>query len=53
MAKYIHLFQTDQEFEDAYFGEEYLEPWVSYTVESDNIGMNKRIFIPADEILMK
>lgn len=31
MGKYIHRFQTEQEFEDQYYGSGYTEPWLSYT----------------------
>ena len=35
MAKYIRLFETQADFNAAYNGSEYQEPWVSYCEESD------------------
>lgn len=44
MAKYIHLLKTEQSFVDKYYGEEYLEPWVSLTdTENKHVDYNKRI----------
>ena len=42
MAKYIHLFDTDEEFQAMYNDDEkYIEPWASYTRETDSCGYNK------------
>ena len=35
MGKYLHYFETESAFTDAYNGESYIEPWVSYTDETD------------------
>lgn len=40
MAKYIHIFNTTQEFENAYDGDKYIEPWVSYTRENEQVYYN-------------
>lgn len=31
--EYIHLFETTSEFNEAYNGPDYKEPWVSFTEE--------------------
>ena len=42
--KYIHLLKTEQEFTNKYYGEEYLEPWVSLTdTENEHVDYNKRM----------
>ena len=41
MGKYVHKFNTVSEKELAYHGPDYLEPWLSYTVENDAMGYNK------------
>ena len=41
MGKYIHLFETETEFNSAYTGDNYDEPWVSYTMETSGITYNK------------
>jgi hypothetical protein len=41
MGKYIHLFGTTAEFEAAYNGESYEEPWVSYTEDSSAVTYNQ------------
>ena len=33
MGKYLHKFDAVSDFQDAYYGEDYNEPWVSYTDE--------------------
>ena len=43
MAKYIHRFNTTQEFENAYNGDKYIEPWVSYTRENEQVDYNYHI----------
>lgn len=43
MAKYIHRFNTTQEFENAYDGDKYIEPWVSYTRENEQVDYNHHI----------
>ena len=37
MGKYIHYFETASEFEDEYFGDGYIEPWVSAIKNGDVI----------------
>lgn len=37
----VHLFQTNEDFENTYYGEKYKEPWLSYTIENESIGFNK------------
>lgn len=39
--KYIHVFDTDNEFVSAYTGSDYLEPWVSATIETSGVAYNK------------
>jgi hypothetical protein len=44
MAKYLHLFDTEAAFNAAYNGNDYLEPWVSYTDETqgqEHVDYNK------------
>ena len=41
MAKYIHLFQSASTFETAYNGEDYNEPWLSYTKDVEHVDYNK------------
>ena len=41
MGKYIHLFDAASEFNEAYNGSSYEEPWVSYTEEDDKVSYNK------------
>lgn len=41
MAQYLHLFETENEFTSAYTGENYNEPWVSYTEENEKVKYNK------------
>lgn len=43
--KYIHLFNTVSSFNEAYNGQDYEEPWVSYIRESEGINFNKKIRI--------
>lgn len=40
MEKHIHLFSTQAEFEAAYNGSEYKEPWLSYVNESGEVVYN-------------
>ena len=43
MAKYIHLFDTDAEFQAMYNDDEkYIEPWASYTRETESCDYNKK-----------
>ena len=44
--KYIHLYQTVEEFDTDYWGEKYLEPWVSLTVEDEKVDYNKKPIPP-------
>jgi len=42
MGKYIHYFKNESDFTDKYYGEEYLEPWVSLTdTENEHVDYNK------------
>lgn len=41
MPKYIHLYNTENEFDEVYNGDGYLEPWVSYTKNIDRVDYNK------------
>lgn len=41
MGKYIHKFSTQQDFDAAYNGAEYTEPWLSCISENGKIGYNK------------
>ena len=38
---HINLFQTNAEFTSAYNGSDYIEPWVSYTMETSGMAYNK------------
>ena len=41
--EYLHEFQTESEFEEVYYGEDYNEPWVSAIhEENDEVAFNKR-----------
>ena len=35
MSKYLHYFEAEGAFENAYYGEKYHEPWVSRTIDWD------------------
>lgn len=39
--KYIHEFQNNTEFENYYFGQNYIKPHVSWTVDVDRLDYNK------------
>ena len=41
MESYIHLYETNQEFTEAYNGPDYKEPWLSLTEENMTISYNK------------
>ena len=41
MAKFLHKFWTQAEFEAAYEGAAYNEPWLSLTRDSDRVDYNK------------
>ena len=41
MEKYLRLFSSEQEFNEAYNGEEYIEPWTSYILENERVDYNK------------
>ena len=44
MAKFIHLYETEAAFRTAYYGEDYAEPWVSYTDTQDShVNYNKKM----------
>lgn len=34
MGKYLHHYETESAFTATYNGEDYIEPWVSYTNET-------------------
>ena len=38
---YLHYFEDASAFTEAYNGEEYKEPWTSYTVENEKVDYNK------------
>lgn len=40
---YLRLYETTQEFENDYLGENYEEPWVSYTENSETVNYNRDI----------
>ena len=45
MGTYIHKFNAEEDFNEAYNGEDYIEPWVSYTNETEgqeHVDYNKR-----------
>lgn len=45
MAQYLHYFNTETAFNEAYHGDGYIEPWVSYTDEiegGEHVDYNKR-----------
>ena len=39
--RYVHLFETVSDFNAAYKGEDYHEPWVSYVKENERVDYNK------------
>ena len=41
MARYIHLYNTDSDFSGVYYGDDYNEPWLSFTIEAERINYNK------------
>ena len=41
MAKYFRYFETEAEFESAYTGEEYVEPFVAYVEENEEVAFDK------------
>lgn len=43
--KYLHLFETVSDFLDAYEGESYEEPWVSFTKQLNRVEYNKPSFV--------
>ena len=45
MAQFLHLFETENEFTSAYTGENYNEPWVSYTEETEKVDYNHKNYI--------
>lgn len=42
--KFINRYQTDAQFQAAYNGDTYIEPWASLTKENDEVNYNKRQF---------
>ena len=43
MPRYLHKFETTEEFVSAYTGQDYIEPWVSLISESGQVNYNKII----------
>ena len=41
MAKFIHLYETVEAFEADYNGDNYLEPWLSFTDQDGDVNYNK------------
>ncbi len=39
-GRHIHTYKTNAEFEEAYYGSYYHEPWVSYTKSDDRVDYN-------------
>ena len=52
MEKYIHLFNTQAEFEAAY-DSEYKEPWLSCVKESGFVGYNIKALVLPDQPIYK
>jgi len=49
---YLHLFSSETEHDDCYDSiERYSEPWVGYTIESENVTYNKRHTLPFEPSL--
>ncbi len=44
MGRFLHKFQTESEFIEAYNGEEYHKPWVSLVKETEDVEYNKEDF---------
>lgn len=42
MGRYLHLYQTQAQFETAYDGTGYSEPWVSFTEDVERVDYNKQ-----------
>jgi hypothetical protein len=38
---YLHLFNGNADFEEEYEGPAYHEPWVSYTIDTEDVQYNK------------
>lgn len=38
---YLHLYETENEFQNDYYGENYEEPWVSYVESSERVDYNQ------------
>ncbi len=50
--EYLRLFENDLEHDDCYDSIEcYSEPWVGYTIESENVTYNKRHTLPFEPSL--
>ena len=47
---YIHLFSTTAEFNTAYTGTTYHEPWVSYTVQNEQVDYNKETTVVTEDV---
>lgn len=50
MPRYLHKFETESEFECVYDGEDYIEPWVSLTMESDERVDYNKVVVPPEEV---
>ena len=51
MGKFLHKFNAEEDFNEAYNGEEYIEPWVSYTdvpemEDEEHVDYNKQPIPP-------
>lgn len=42
--EYLHLFQTQADHDSAYNGNQYVAPWVAYTVATEQVSFNKIIW---------
>ena len=40
MINSLHIFDTEQEFEEVYYGDGYYEPWVSFVKEDGQVMYN-------------
>lgn len=45
MSEYIHKFNTTSDFESAYGGSSYKEPWISLTISNNQINYNKLKYV--------
>ena len=45
MGQYLHLYETEAQFNTDYNGEKYNEPWVSYTTDIERVDYNKSKYV--------